>query len=453
MKPNKYIEKLKQIDTLSDLIKQIKLIFENFEDDNYIPAIIEEGSFTIDHGEDLYVKLVLKHQTIEINETWLKDNMAFGLDEPTTITDEVNEAAFIHNIITYRKYKSRNLYQLNPLLISDQINEYEYTNSDYVNAFFNDEYSNLQGLPVLKSTNDIKLLVLKKVFNSYINDPESNIYPKFELVAEFEYRTHNNHFVDLKSESNKLTDAFLKVDKADNKIYILGSIKISLPNKEGKQNSRNIQVIDLGDFKARNHNPGHYNGDTIEGFICFKPEVLNVLKDFYYFYDLQMIDKNNLENSYLVDVLKDKVVFWEAEYNKLPTSIKDKIDKYNFVPQNTKSIISPAMSAMQLEVDWNWDQKLTPEYLLANLIRERAFNRAIDLGLSFIEPQNAADLKEFIIKIESLTNIRLERFNLNSEEVRQLINIRDGGSWDIPSADLKLLYLKYCYAIQMEYRK
>ncbi|MBM7110587.1 hypothetical protein SAM19_03996 [Brevibacillus laterosporus] len=451
LKPKKYLEHLKQIDTLPDLISEIKSIFESFEDDDYIPAIIEEGNFTVEYGEDLYLKLVLKHQTIEINETWLKDNMAFGLNEPTTIRDEVNEAAFIHNIITYRKYKSRNLYQLNPLLSSDQINEYEYTNSDYVNAFFNDEYSNLQGLPVLKSTNDIKLLVLKKVFNSYINDPESNIYPKFELVAEFEYRTHNNHFIDLKSEPYKLTDAILKVDKADNKIYILGSIKISLSNEEGKGNSRNIQVIDLGELKPRKHNPGHYNGDTIEGFICFKPEVLNVLEEFYYFYDLQMIDKNNLENSYLIDVLKDKVVFWEAEYNKLPASIKDKVDKYNFVPQNTKSIISPAMSAMQLEVDWNWDQKLTPDYMLANLVRERAFNRAIDLGLSFIEPKNAADLREFIIKIESLTNIRLERFNINSEEVRKLINIRDGAL--SASAELKLLYLKYCYAIQMEYRK
>lgn len=453
MKPKKYLEQLKPINTLPNLVKAIKSIFESFEDNNYIPAIIEEGSFTLEQGEDLYLKLVLKHQSLKLEKTWLKDNMAFGLEEPTDYRDNVNDSAFAHNIITYRKYKSRNLYQLNPLLVSDGINEYEYSNSNYVNAYLNDEYSNLKGLPVLKSTNDLKLMVLKKVFNNFINDPKSNIYPKFELVAEFEYRTHNNGFKNIKSNDYKSNDSFVRVDRNENAVLILGSVILPPFKSKKKESKRNIQVLDLTDLTPRPHNSSHYNGDTIEGFICFKSEVINVLNGYYYFYDLQMIDKNNIENTYLVDVLGDKVVFWEAEYNKLPDFIKEQIDPYNFVPVDKSGIISQAMSAMQLEVDWNWDKKLSPEYMLANLIRERAFKRAIDMGLTFIEPKNEAELKEFILKVESLTNVKLERFNSASVDVKQLNNIRNGANMDKSVNDLKLLYLKYCYAIQMEYKK
>lgn len=453
MKPKKYLDQLKKVNTLPNLVKAIKSIFENFEDNNYIPAIIEEGNFTLEQGEDLYLKLVLKHQSIKLEKTWLKDNMAFGLEEPTDYKDNLNNSAFAHNVITQRKYKSRNLYQLNPLLISDEINEYEYSNSNYVNAYLNDEYSNLKGLPVLKSTNDLKLMVLKKVFNNFIHDPESNIYPKFELVAEFEYRTHNNSIKHIKPNDYQSPDSLLRVDINKSAVLILGSIILPPFESKKQETKRNIQVLDLNDLKPRSHNSSHYNGDTIEGFVCFKPEVINILKGYYYFYDLQMVDKNNIENTYLVDVLGDKVVFWEAEYNKLPDFIKDQIDTYNFVPIDKKGVISQAMSAMQLEVDWNWDKKLTPEYILANLIRERSFKRAIDMGLTFIEPKTEAELRDFILKVESLTSVRLERFNPNSVDVKQLIIIRDGDNFEESTNDLKILYQKYCYAIQMEYKK
>lgn len=452
MKQEKYLQQIKQTNSVSSLIKKIISIFKDFDEDDYIPAIIEEGNFTSAQGEDFYLKLVLKHQSIELRTTWLKRNMEFGLEEPTGFGDDVNNGAFIHNVITYRRYKSRSLYQLNPLFVSESINEYENTNSIYVNAFYNDEYSNIQGLPVLKSSNEIKLMVLKKVFKDFINDPNSNIYPKFELVAEFEYRTHNDHFTDTKS-IYKTRNSYVKFDKNDNSIFVLGSIKIPFTRGSEKRKSRNIQVIDLTNLNIRKHNFNHYDGDTIEGFVCFRPDVINVLKEFYYFYDLQMVDKMNIDNTYLVDVLEDKIVFWEAEYNKLPNQIKDKIDSYNFVPKDKKGFTSEAMFAMQLEANWDWDKKLSPEYKLANLIREKAFSRAIDLGLSFIKPQDEEDLKGFILKIEALTNIKLEKFNQNSEEVKTLINIRQGRNLGINLKDLNLLYQKYCNAIQMEYNK
>jgi hypothetical protein len=452
LKAERYLEQVRQTKTIPALIKKLISIFKEFNDDDYIPAIIEEGNFTSVHGDDFYLKLVLKHQSIDLGTTWLKDNMAFHLEEPTEVRNEVNNGAFIHNVVVHRRYKSRSIYQLNPLLVSESIDEYEVTNSIHINAFFNDEYSNIQGFPVLKSTNEVKLLVLKKVFNDFINDPNNNIFPKFELIAEFEYRTHENHFGKIERIYKK-EDSYVKADKGDKSIVILGSVKIPLPKNEKIRKSRNVQVVDLGEFKPRKHNFNHFNGDTIEGFVCFRPDVINVLKEYYFFYDLQIVEKKNINNTYLIDVLGDKIVFWEAEYNKLPKEIKNKIDFYNYVPKDINGIISEAMSAMQLEVDWDWDKKLSPSLTLANLIREKVFNRALDIGLSFIEPQNMSDLKKFILKIESLTNVRLERFNQNSEEVKQLISIREGSEIKEALSDLNLLYQKYCYAIQMEYKK
>lgn len=452
MKKKTYLNKLNNINSILVLVNYIKSIFTDIKDQDYMPAIVEEGSFTLEQGEDLYIKLVLKHQSIKLENTWLVDNMALNLEEPTDYRNEINNSAFCHNVITYRKYKSRNLYQLNPLLVSDEINEYEYTNSNHVNAYLNNEYSNLKGQSVLKSTRDIKLMILKKVFKPFINEPHSNKYPKFELVAEFEYRTHNFGFEVVQESIYKSSDYFLRVDKGKDALYILGSVIIPPFESKNEGFKRNITVLDLNNLHPREHNSNHFNGDTIEGFVCFKPEVISILKEYFYFYDLQLVDKNNNDNTYLVDVLGDKVVFWEAEYNKLPDYIKNKIDFFNFVPNNKNKIISPAMSAMQLEVDWNWDRKLTPEYMLANLIREKAFKRAIDAGLSFTEPQNKDELKDFILKIEFLTNVSLEMFNSSSDDVKQLINIRNGSNISSPVEDLKLLYLKYCYAVQMEYK-
>lgn len=449
MEATKYLDKIKRTVTLNELIQEIKNTFLNYMDESYMPAIINEGNFSGDDGEDFYLKLVLKHQAVPMKKTWLKENLSLGVEEPTDggITDY---GAYIHNVVTLRKYKSNSLYQLNPLLVSEEINEYENENSIHVNAYFNDEYSNIKGLPVLKPIHGDSILILRKVFRNYIHSPESNIYPKYELVAEFEYRTHHNHFNGVDNGAYETEDAFLRVSISDNSLVIVGSVVIEYLDMCFEKKQRNITVIDLGTFKPREHLADHYDGDITEGLVCFKYETMELLQKYYFFYDLQMFDKNDIQNKYLVDVLEDKIVFWEGEYNKLPNSVKDEIDPYNFIPVSPKGIISEAMAAMQLEVDWNWDKKLPPEYLLANLIREASFSRAIDIGLTFIVPKNVDQLREFIFKIEKLTNISLDRFNTSSKDVQRLSAIRDDKSTEKVPSDIKFLYQKYCYAIQME---
>lgn len=54
----KYLDQIKRTSTISELSQEIASIFKSFEDDDYIPAIIEEGNYTADQGEDFYLKLV-----------------------------------------------------------------------------------------------------------------------------------------------------------------------------------------------------------------------------------------------------------------------------------------------------------------------------------------------------------------------------------------------------------
>lgn len=449
MKTQRYLEHIKKVTLVEGFIRKIKEIFSNFEDPKYLPAIINEGNFTGNSGEDFYLKLVLKHQSVPLKKTWLKENLALCVEEPIDF-GEVDYGAYIHNVITLRKYKSISLYQLNPLLVSEEINEYENENSIHVNAYYNEEYSNIKGFPILKTFNENSLLVFRKVFQNYINSPESNIYPKYQLVAEFEYRTHHNHFENLKNGTYEDSNALLKISLTDDSLVIIGSVEIECFEQRNEEKKRQVTVVDLGTGQPREHLPNHYDGDRTEGFVCFKPDVIKLLQQKYVFFDLQMFDKNDIQNRYLIDILDDKVVFWEGEYNKLPSSVKEEIDVFNFIPQTPKGIVSEAMAAMQLEGDWNWDRKLSPDYLLANKLREYMFNRAFDVGLSFIEPQSISELKDFIFKIETLTNIRLERFKTSSKDVENLIAIRNDDFDNSEVIPIKLLYQKYCYAIQME---
>lgn len=442
---NYYLTRIRRLDTLDKLVAEIQNIYKEFDNEEYIPAILEEGKFTVEEGEDFYLKLILKHHDVKIKTTWLKNNLSYGLSEPR----DRDFGAFIHNVIVYRNYKSRNLYQVNPLITNEQVNEYQYDNSMFINAYYNDEYSNLKGKPVLKSNENTKLFVLKDILKDYINDPKGNVYPKYELVAEFEYRTHNNKIKEIESKEYKLNNAYIRVDVTDNSTLVLGSVLVPFNNKILKK-PREIQVVDLMTLKIRDHNPKNYTGDRDEGLVYFKKDIIDVIRENYYIYNLQIIDKNEIDNQYLIDILDDKIMFFEGEYNKLPKSIKDKIDSYNFVPSEKIDMISEAMKSWQLEGNWHWEDKLLPNYKLASLIRNKSFSNAIDLSLSFEYPKSKADFRDFITKIEKLTEIKLESFNVQSKDVSTIILIRDGLAED-KLVDLNTAYLKYCYAIYRRY--
>ncbi|QWI25535.1 hypothetical protein EXW34_29860 (plasmid) [Bacillus mycoides] len=448
-----YLDKLQKLTSTEDIISFIRGIYENTEG-LYIPALVSEGNFIGELKADFYVKLVLKHTELTINKTWLIGNLSFCLPTFFNIKElnEENSHMFIHNLIVYKNYRNASIYQVNPLLTAmESYQENGVKNLKYVEAYFDKEYQSNKGNLILdynNKENNEYLNVLKSFLAEHVVHEEQKWKHPYELVAEFEYRNKNHS--PLKENYTNTSSGFIDYFHSnEHGVNLRGSIKI--PLKYSQSNTRSVKVIDLGTNEERKHNPNHYNGDIEEGFVVFSKEAMEILQQEYFFYDIQMIEKNYLENAVLVDYLGDRVVFWEAEYNKLPSQLKDKIDKYNIVPADTK-IISKAMYSMQLAASWNWDKDLEPDKKLAYIIKNKMFERAIDMNLNFIYPQNVKDLQNFIYKIENLTQINLEKFNTNATDVKKLITIRDGKYKDnITEEYIEELYLKYCFAISEKF--
>lgn len=444
------LERLRLTKSLNELESFVQDLFSNNEIFGYIPAVINQGNFTMDKGEDFYLKLVMCHQKTSINETWIKENMTMGIISPNPNKEKTIYDYLIYNVITHRNVKGGTLYQLNPNIICHEIEEYEYDNNKFVNMFFNDEYSKVKGKPVLVSKND-DLYIYKNVFKDYLNDPDGFTYPKYKLIAEIEYRTHNNKYLDVnqRSEENKrIGDTFFNTFYSKGSMQIKASIDLGTLNTfSDRYSQRNVKVLEFDTLKYRSHNPQNFDGDTNAGFVVFKTDVIETLNEDYYIYDLTMYDKKNAENYYMIDILDDKVVLWEGEYNKLPVNVKDKIDKYNQILQNPGGVISPGMAAWQLEVDWNFQKKMYPEQQLASIIKRIYFNKAIDMGITFSIPRSIEAFSDFIIKIEAITLERVDQFNQSHEDVIKLMKIRAKEYNDIDFDEIPLLFRKYCYQI------
>lgn len=446
----KYLNDLINKTSTKDIVHFIIGIYENSEG-SYIPALINEGNFINGLEADFYLKLILKHKEIPITKTWLTANLHYSIPVFLNIGDmneDIRNGIFIHNLIVYKNYRNASVYQLNPFLTSiERYQENGVRNLKYVEAYYNKEYQNNKGNLILdytKKDSDEYLKVLKSYLTEFVVHDKERWENVYELVAEFEYRNKNHP--PLKENHINLSSEFIDYSHgSEHGLYFRGSVKV--PFKYGELNKRSVKVIDLGTHEVRTHNPSNYNGDMEEGFIVFSKESVAILQQEYFFYDIEMIEKKYLENTVLVDYLGDRVVFWEAEYNKLPTNLKDKIDKYNIVPEDNR-IISKAMYSMQLEASWQWDKDLEPDKKLAYIIKNKMFERAIDMNLNFIYPREPKNLQKFIQQIEKLTQITLEKFNTKVKEVNLLILIRDGNHVDIISKKyLEELYLKYCFAI------
>ena len=131
----------------------------------------------------------------------------------------------------------------------------------------------------------------------------------------------------------------------------------------------------------------------------------------------------------------------------MPKYTKDNIDKYNFIPQKMTNIISPGMKEWQLDATFDFYKKYLPEHLLAMKVKESFFNAAIEIGLTFLIPENMEEFSLFIRDIESVTKIKLEVFDSNSKDVKCLLKIRDNNFENKENIIIEALFRKYCYQI------
>lgn len=447
----KIIEQLSKCISKEEFLNELSKFYYSQIDKKYIPTLIKLGdTFTDDSLGDLYIKLILAPKDLEINDTWMQNNLA------KTMIINANEK-MIYNLITQRNFKHNILYDINPILYPEQkIIEIEQTNNKYTDLMIDSyvDQKEVQALQLIEKDNFELLLMHSEVLEPYINIGEDYDTSDMKLYMEFEYRIKEK--MKLSEYNGKIDDSFLdiliredgsKVSKI--KTWIRGTILLNLDDnleyETNKDDSLGINVSSLGNG-IRDLNPYNYNDDMDAGLVVFDNEALDILIDKFYFFDMMIISKKENGNSMLIDLFEEYFVFWEGEFNKLEHDIKEALAPYNIIKEN--EIISDAMFAWQLETSWDFIDKARPFIKLANRTKEENFELAIDYGLSFYYPRTSLEFKK---KMEGLNEIYLispENFDSSNIEVQTLQNIYNSKSEiNISQKELFVLTEKYSFAV------
>lgn len=433
------IDKLRKCDSIFEIIDTIDNFFKAYNNDNYLPGIYREGSLVSSIGKnaDFYAKLIIRPMNLKLTKSWLKSaeegNFVDG-------SEDITESDIVYNLITRKRFYHSDLYTLNPNLI--EVNDYIYEkiqdNKNVANlVYFNSVYSTYEW-PVLIEKNDDEILIFKQALSELINS-KINLYSQYKLSVEFEYRD-KEHII--KEKEDVFSDKyFIHNTTAEDRTDLVGTIDLEFIMP--KINNLNIMTNAIsGDL--RKINESNWNDDMDAGLIVFNKRCLDFLKKRYVFVEYHMIDLFS-QKSILVDILDDKVVFWEGEFNQLPYDIKKQLEIYN-VRVKSNSIISKPMYEWQLKGNINYDKFEFPYQKIAKYIFENHFLLAYELKCNLDRPKNKTDFVEKINNILRILNINIEDIKCNELgyiTVEKILNTKYLSN----KKELSELYDYFCYKI------
>ena len=451
------LSELKHAKTNEDIISIVTQKYFDLIDGEYIPAILEEGRIYSSTGshEDFYAKLIivpLENDDTMIDDTWLKSNLTINSPNASDLEDKPKA----YNVIVYRNYKRKSLYQINPAFLSDDyLVEYDQKDDTFASQYLvKENHNRINDIPVFKAgTSPVSLYINMLTLDWYISLPNQKSYytPEFELFLEFEYRSKNASSIpDFKGLAGKAFLDISNISSHEVQIAIRGTIPLNI--KDIKINESDgfisrIKVFGLDNGTLRDLNPSNTNDDMEAGFVVFKNDALSILREEYYFYDLCIIPKNDLDKSSLIDTFAEYFVFWEGEFNKLPMEIKNSLISYNIV-ERPEQIISPVMFKWQLEGSWHYMDSATPRTKLANYVKNNNFNVAIENGADFCIPFSDDEMKKFLDVIDALYGISPYNYNQESDDIKILCSIKDGClNNELSPHQYLTLFEKYCNAV------
>ncbi len=411
----------------------------------YIPALIEEEDL-FKNKRELYLKLIAVEKDVAINKTWMKDNLS---------QDSSNG---IFNLVSAFKYNNNTIYGINPIMWSDyRVSLMEQKNLDVLNMEFIEDNKIKSKKILIKDNNDYMLYYesIRGFLESYNGDGD------YDLYAEIEYRVFNNNI-------NPKQDGVLRTDNAYIDLVYQYNDGISIANKEklklywlratvkldktkllsiDKSDKLNIKVVDFGSDNIRELNTSNYNDDMNAGLVVFSKDSADVIKKYYYFYDLVLQPKAENVKSSLVDYFDDIIVFWEGEFNSnLPYELKFELQKFNVV-NKTNHLISKAMFNWQLQCQWDVYDDMLPNQQLARIVSSKKMNLAKEYGIDFYPPKDITEYSIFVKNILKLFDLKIQDLRLFEEHEKVLSNIIEGNNTFNDYDAMITNYYGFCYLI------
>lgn len=388
------LEVLNNCSTIEEIINEVKKFYNSYNNDYYIPAIYKEGSLIEGKGNnsEFYAKLIIRPSELELKESWVKMNDTNDfIDEPS----KVSISDCVYNVVVTKKYYQNSLYTLNPNLYFS--NDYVYEkNQDHKNVanivYFDNSFSTNEW-PILRSESDDEILVLKQSLINYVEN--------YKLSVEFEYRSKD--FIIKEKNSIKENDYYVYNITGDDMTWINATVDLDFIIPDNNQLKLVTNSISGGTRPINEHN---WNDDVDAGLLVFRPACLKMLKKRYIIIELHMIDLFT-KKSTLIDIVDDKVVFWEGEFNQLPYEIKKSLEPFN-IKTNSKGIISKPMFEWQLNGNLEYDKFEYPYLKLGKNIIENYYDLACDMKCSLDLPNNSKELLEKINNILAIYKLKID---------------------------------------------
>lgn len=412
------IDSLREKNTIKEIIEEIKNFYKAYDNNNYIPGIYKEGSLLSSSNKyaDYYAKLIIRPINHKLTNSWTKGNLEGNFIDGSY---EINESACIYNLITLKKFYKNEIYTLNPCLYeaSDYIYEKIQDNKNVCNlVYFNSTFSTHEW-PVLISekNDDNNILVLKRSIADYVNN-KPHIFPQYKLSVEFEYRDKVHIISETKDISSD--SYYIHNTTADDRTNLVGTIDLNLVIPI--LNDLDIMVNSI-DGSFRKINESNWNDDVDAGLIVFDKKCLTELKMRYIFVEYHMIDLFN-QNSSLVDIINNRVVFWEGEFNQLPYDIKKSLEKYNIKKPST-GIISKPMFEWQLNANIDYDKYEYPYQKLSKYLYENYYNILTELKCNMDLPNNKNEFVERINNVLKILNLNIDDIEKNELGYTTIIKI------------------------------
>lgn len=461
--------RLKGIRNKEELVNLIVSYYIEQIEGNYIPAIIEIGNYISDDEEiDFYSKIVVVDEKVDVDTTWLVNNLT-GVSLYTL--KEEKEKAF--NVITQRNYNHKDLYELNPILVNNNIIwEKSITNDVHVNQYI-ENYNGFEELALFKyykqeKTNETisskYLLINKEALADEIPfETTPHVIKESKIALEFELRFKDKllniedyegaipslkatlgGYLDIVNMDSDKRNSFRKYTSTSCR----GTIVLDFENIEIQNNEKeiDIKVVNLDDMKIRDLNQSNYNDDTNAGLIVFDKKIIPILREEYLYTGTTLIPKRESQRGLLIDELEDIIVFWEGEFNKLPREVMLEIEPYN-LKDRTSHIISDMMFAWQLAVDFNYLDKALPSQKLGDFTYDNYKEISFEYKINFWQCDTTQDLKLLMEKLELIYEISPRNFDGPSEDIKDLKDIYENKDIQLTSNEINMLMQKYCYAI------